>query len=86
MIIDLQIVKEAYDSLEVGSDVILIPSRFDIADGLAKVRTNSILLNTIRSGKIDHLIARWIIHTTKVEVSVEKKGRESIILSNIYVR
>lgn len=57
LIIDLQTVKNAYASFEV-SDVALLLSKFNIADALTKVKTNSILLNTIKSKKIDHPIAQ----------------------------
>lgn len=72
-IIDLQTVNDSNDSFKV-SDVALIQSWFIIADALTKAKRNFIVMNTIKSGTIDHPIAKIMICTKVDEFLIEKRG------------
>lgn len=53
--IDPQTVKNAENVFEI-SEAALITSEFNIADGLTKPKENSLLMDTIPYGKIEHPI------------------------------
>ncbi len=62
LMIDLQTVKESYDKKEINH-VSFIRSEYNIADALTKVKKDSILLQTLKSGRLDHPVEQWIIRT-----------------------
>lgn len=69
----LKTVMEAYDSLEIN-DVALIRSKFTIADALTEVKTNFILLDTMKIEEIDYRIPQRITRTEADEASDEKRA------------
>lgn len=71
--IDLKTVKNAYDSFEVNY-VALKRTKLNISYALSKVKTNSVLLHTIKNGKIDHPTGQWIILTKANEFLVDTKA------------
>lgn len=62
LMIDIQTVRDAYRSFEVN-DVALVRSEFNIADALTKCKSQSIMIDTIRNGRLDHPIQQWIIRS-----------------------
>ena len=70
LMIDLQTVKESYDKKEIDN-VSFIRSEYNISDALTKIKKDSILLKTLKSGKLDHPVEQWIIRT-KSKLSQEE--------------
>lgn len=66
-----QSVWDAYDSFE-SNYVALIRFEFSNADALTKMKTIFILLDTTKSGRIDHGIVQWIILPEWTESSFRK--------------
>jgi hypothetical protein len=60
LVIDLVVVREAYDRMEIAQ-LAFLRTNWNPADALTKVSRNTYLETIMSTGTIDHPVAQWVI-------------------------
>ena len=73
LMIDIQCIKDFSRKMEVD-DIAYVKSEYDIADPLTKIRLDSILIDTLRSNKLNHPVGQWMNRGKVSKAHDFKKG------------
>jgi hypothetical protein len=82
VMIDLVVVREAYDRMEIAQ-LAFLRTNWNPADALTKVSRNTYLETILTTGTIDHPVAQWVVRRRVLAQKKDNECRNTPLLTGV---